>query len=368
MASILHVAQPTSGGVARAVLGMAESQHADGVDVAVACPPGPLADRLTSAGLSWERWNSERKPGPRITDERRALRAILARRAPDLVHLHSSKAGLVGRLTVRGRLRTVFQPHAWSFLAAEGAERLGALGWERYATRWTHLTLFCSRQEHADGVSQGIRGRGRVVLNGVDLHRFTPADDAGRVRSRRELGLPADARVAAIVGRRSYQKGQDLAIAAWPAVRRAVPSAVLLLVGEGYDDAFDTGRGVLSLAARDDVRPVFAATDLVLSPSRWEGLSLALLEGMASGRAAVATDVAGSREVLIDGVLPAAGAVVPAGDTAALTTAVTERLRDAVRTTGEGRAGRLRVEERHHERATIGAVQDAYRLLLEPSQ
>ncbi|WP_067508206.1 glycosyltransferase [Actinoplanes sp. TFC3] len=364
MVSVLHVSQPTSGGVARVVLGLAKAQRDEGLQVAVACPPGELADKLLAASVSWQRWDSARQPGAGLAEERRTLRQAIAGRSPDLVHLHSSKAGLVGRLALRGRIPTVFQPHAWSFLAAEGKTRLAATRWERYATRWTDLTLYCSRQEQKDGAVNGIAGRGRIVLNGVDLAQFTTPTEADRSTARRLLGLPGDAFVAAIVGRRSEQKGQDLALEAWRDVRAAEPAAVLVLMGEGYDNGFRADEGVLTRAAGDDVRPVFLAADVILSPSRWEGLSLSLLEGMATARPTIASDVAGSREALLEGPLPAAGAVVERGNAVALAKEVLVRLGDPELVAREGTAARTRIETSFNESATTNSVMDAYRLLL----
>ncbi|AGL20836.1 glycosyltransferase [Actinoplanes sp. N902-109] len=364
MVSVLHVTQPTSGGVARVVLGLAKAQQESGLDVAVAAPAGELSEKLLAAGVPWQRWDSSRQPGPSLTDERRALKHIIAGRDPDLVHLHSSKAGLVGRLALRGRVPTVFQPHAWSFLAAEGRTRIAATKWEQYATRWTDLILYCSLQEQKDGASHGIDGPGRIVLNGVDLTQFRAPTPADRAAGRRLLGLPADAFVAAVVGRRSEQKGQDIALQAWQAVRSAAPSAVLVLMGEGYEDGYSAAEGVMTRAAGDNVRSVFAAADVVLSPSRWEGLSLSLLEGMATARPTIASDVAGSREALIEGPLPAAGAVVEREDVDALSREILARLHNPDLVRREAAAARSRIETSFNETATTRSVMDAYRLLL----
>jgi glycosyltransferase involved in cell wall biosynthesis len=361
MVAVLHVSQPVTGGVARVVRGLAAAQAAQGLDVTVACPAGPLADHVTSDGARWCRWESVREPAQGVGTEMRVLGRIVDRVRPDVVHLHSSKAAMIGRLTVRGRIPTVVQPHAWSFLAATGRSRIAAIGWERLATRWTDLLLFCSRSEREEGAANGIDGPGRVVLNGVDLDHFRPVP---RLGARQALGLPADGFVAAVVGRRSEQKGQDVALRAWPVVRAAVPEAVLLLVGEGYRDGYDAGRGVATRAALTDVRPVYAAADVIVSPSRWEGLSLALLEGMAAGRSTIATDVAGSREALVEGGLPAAGAIVAAGDPLALAAEILARWRDPGRTMREGQAARLRAEAAFPEALTASAVLDSYRLLL----
>lgn len=364
MVAVLHVAQPTSAGVARALLTLARAQAAGGDRVTVASPDGELRDLLAPHGIAWRRWRSDRQPGTTTPAEVRALRAILDASRPDVVHLHSSKAGLVGRLAVRGRIPTVFQPHAWSFLAARGALRAAAVRWERYATRWTHLTLFCSRQEQRQGEQHGIAGRGRVVLNGVDLSRFRACGAVEQAAARHGLALPGDAYVAAIVGRRCEQKGQDVAVRAWPAVRAAVGPAVLLLMGEGYEDFYDPDSGIMTCSPRSDVRPALLAADVVLLPSRWEGLSLSLLEAMATGRPVVATDVAGSAEALVEGALPGGGAVVAPDDPDGLAAAVIARFAEPGLARREAEAARRRAELTFAEAHTATSVRDAYRLLL----
>src|SRR5437867_164065 len=170
MLRVLHVSQPTEAGVARVVGDLVADQVAAGFDVVAACPPdGLLPGRARRLGATVLRWAAGRQPGPAVAAEAIALAALVARHRPDLVHLHSSKAGLAGRLAVRGRLPTVFQPHAWSFLAAPGPVRPACVAWERYATRWTHRVLYVSHREHAEGRRRGIRGSGVVVPNGVDV-------------------------------------------------------------------------------------------------------------------------------------------------------------------------------------------------------
>lgn len=358
MQTVLHASQPTTGGVERVVLGLATYQARAGLDVVVASPAGDLADRARAAGIRWIRWDCVRELGASIPGEVRRLRAVVRGVAPEIVHLHSSKAGLIGRLALRGRLPTVFQPHAWSASAVDGTARRGALVWERQARRWTDLTLYCSQEELQEGRRAGITGPGRVVLNGVDLAVFAPAPAAERQRIRHELSLP-DAPLAVVVGRRCRQKGQDLALAAWQRVRRQLPDAHLVLVGEGNTDS-DAAAGVLAVGARTDVGSFFHAADLVLAPSRWEGLSLALLEGMACGRSTVATQVAGAREALLGGGLPPAGAVVPTGAVDAVVEAVVLRLRDRRLTAAEGRAARTRAEHRFSDASTFAAITDCY--------
>ncbi|GAA3248331.1 glycosyltransferase [Dactylosporangium siamense] len=363
--TVLHVAQPTTGGVARVIEGLVRAQTTIGYTVTVACPPGPLADAIESEGGRWARWDSTRQPGRSLIPELRALRGIIAKTEPDLVHLHSSKAGLVGRLGIRRRRPTVFQPHAWSFLASSALTRTLAIHWEQCATRWTDLTLYCSRAEQAAGQRRGVTAPGRVVLNGVDLDTFSPPSAAERTAARAELGLSDHASVAVVVGRACHQKGQDIALRSWKRVRQVFPDALLILAGEGVEALPLRGEGVCALGPRSDVRRVFLAADLVLAPSRWEGMSLSLLEGMACARSTVATDVAGNREALTQGDLPGAGAIVGTDDPVALSSAVIERFAQRDLLAAEGAAARQRIEQRFDEQATIQSIHESYQAVLD---
>lgn len=336
--AVLHVAQPTDGGVGRYVVAAALDQLARGWSVTVACPPaGWLPAELAARGVRTVPWSATRAPGPGSAAEALRLRGLVGAVRPDVLHLHSSKAGLAGRLAVRGRLHTLFQPHGWSWLATTGSTSAATLRWERLAARWTDLLVCVGAGEAAEGRSRRLQARFAVVRNGVDLSRFRPAGAAERAGARALLGLPASAPVVLCVGRLTRQKGQDLLLDAWPRVTAVAPDALLVLVGDG--DLLPVLRarapaGVRFAGAVDDVRPWYAAADLVVQPSRWEGLPLTLLEALASGRAVVSTDVPG----LGDALPPGAGAVVPAGDVPALAAAILDRLADPVRLAAESSA------------------------------
>jgi glycosyltransferase involved in cell wall biosynthesis len=335
---ILHVVQPDHGGVAGYVVAACLDQVARGWDVAVACPDGGrLATDLASAGITRLTWRAERSPGPASMGEVLRLGQLINRRRPHIVHLHASKAGLAGRLALAGRLPVVFQPHAWSWLAVDGAMFAAAVTWERMAARWTDLFVCVGDGEAEQGRVRGVRGRYTVVRNGVDLLRFRPADDGARGDARARVGVCGDVPLAVCVGRVTRQKGQDVLISAWPLVTRQVPRAHLAIVGDG--DLLSALRsrsvpGVRFAGAVDDVRTWLAAADVVVLPSRWEGLSLTVLEAFATGRSVVASSVPGLAEV----VTPSVGALVPPENPVALADAVTHRLNDCSLSRAEGDA------------------------------
>lgn len=382
--TVLHMAQPVEGGVGRVVADLVRAQVRAGARVVVGCPdrgarrragsrdpalsaPDTLPEAAARAGAQVLHWPARRAPGPALPREVAAAARLVRAVRPDLVHLHSAKAGLAGRLAVRGRVPTVFQPHAWSFDAVGGATASGARAWERYAARWADRVLCVSDAERHAGEQAGVGARWAVVRNGVDLARFTPAADRGAVRA----ALPAlsDAGpgtpLVVCVGRLCPQKGQDVLLRAWPAVAAAVPEARLVLVGDGPDRRrllLDAPPGVLLAGAARDTVPWYRAADVVVLPSRWEGMALAPLEAMACGRPVVATHVSGAHEALHPA--DADGCVVPVDDAAALSAALLRLLADRTLLTAASLRALARARERHDVARAAAETAAVYRDVL----
>lgn len=361
--SILHVSQPTEGGVGRYVADLVADQVARGWQVAVASPTyGDLAGQTAASGARHLPWTAGRMPGPSSALHALSLARIVEREQPDLVHLHSSSAGLSGRLAVRGRRPTIFQPHAWSFEAVRGPLRSAALAWERKGARWATAIVCVSEAERRRGEEHGVAARWIVVPNGVDLATFSEGTAEERSSARRRLEL-GEGPLVVCVGRLCRQKGQDVLLDAWPEITSRVPDAQLVLVGDGPDaEALRrrAGSGVRLVGPRSDVDRWLAAADVVALPSRWEGMSIGMLEAMARGRSIVATDVPGALEALDD----EAGAVVPPEDAPALAEAIAVRLLDPVRATAEGRRARQRAEQSFDLNAMTARIAGVYEEVL----
>ncbi|MGA4801649.1 glycosyltransferase family 4 protein [Streptomyces lavendulocolor] len=425
----LHVVQPGDGGVARVVTDVIAAQLDLGMRVAVACPPGtPLALAAGARGAEVHPWRAGREPGPRLVAESRRVAALVDLVRPDLVHAHSAKAGLAARIAVRGRIPTVYQPHAWSFEAVDGVTGALARRWERWAARWTDRVVCVSEAERRRGEHAGVRAPWSVIHNGVDARRFTAGP--GRAAARAALGLPPTAPLVVCVGRLCRQKGQDVLLDAWPAVLARVPDARLVLVGDGPEaealrraaaglcvpaaapsaglapaaglspgtgpgpraaaglrtasgpgprpgprTAAAAGtatasrtaaapcgaadRAVTFAGAVTDTAPWYRAADLVVQPSRWEGMALAPLEAMAGGRPVLLTDVDGARESLPPG--QEAHCLVRPDDPAALADALTALLRRPVLREALGRRAQQHVLRRFDVRRANAALADVYR-------
>ncbi|MFR9675600.1 glycosyltransferase [Streptomyces sp. TR06-5] len=365
--TVLHVAQPVDGGVARVVTDLVRAQTRSGLRTLVACPPGAgLSAAAVREGATVLPWTAGREPGTRLPRETAEIARIVARTSPDVVHAHSAKAGLAVRLALRGRLPTVYQPHAWSFEAATGPTAVLAKAWERHAARWAARVLCVSEDERRRGQRAGVRARWAVVRNGVDTARFAPPGPDAVLRAREQLldRSAPDGPVVVCVGRLCRQKGQDVLLRAWSAVGDRIPGARLVLVGDGpagEDLRAAADRRVLFAGAVTDPAPWYAVADVVVLPSRWEGMALAPLEAMACGRPVVLTDVGGARESLPPG--HHADCVVPEEDPEALARAVVRLLTDRELSEALGQQARDHVRATADVSVTAAAVRDLYREL-----
>jgi glycosyltransferase involved in cell wall biosynthesis/2-polyprenyl-3-methyl-5-hydroxy-6-metoxy-1,4-benzoquinol methylase len=305
-------------------------------------------------------------------DDLRALGALLSlmrRVRPDIVHTHTAKAGALGR--VAARLAGVpcvvhtFHGHVFDGYFGKSASR-AAVAAERVLARLADRVVAVS-----DEVARDLAERCRVVPRrklavvrvGVPLADFL-ACDVHRGALRRELALPPSAPVVALVGRLVPVKEPHLAFDAWRLVRRAVPDATLVVVGDG--DLMPSLRargdaGVVFLGWRRDLASILADADLALLTSRNEGTPVALVEAAAAGVAAVATRVGGVPSVVEDG---ATGLLVAPGDAAAIASAVTSLLTDPARRRAMGDAARVRAVERYGDARLFADLRALYGELL----
>lgn len=340
---VLHVTQPVSAGVPAVVLQYLASQRRAGLEVVLASPPGQVRDKAAAQGITVEHWAATRSPDHHVPREAKALEALIRRVKPDVVHLHSAKAGLAGRLAVRGAIPTIFQPHAWSFDAVGGVVRSASLAWERFGVRWADVIVCVSEAERRRGLAIGVRGNYRVLPNQASEADYPAPQPDDRATARARLGLDPLAPLAVCVGRLAEQKGQDILLAAWPAVRGRLDGARLALVGDGPlrpTLAAALPPGVDLVGESDHVRWWYLAADVVVVPSRWEGMALVPLEARACARSVVASDATGLAET----VTPGTGAVVGIGDRHALAEALRPRLADRELADREGALGRDETE------------------------
>jgi glycosyltransferase involved in cell wall biosynthesis len=186
-----------------------------------------------------------------------------------------------------------------------------------------------------------------VICNGVDLKRYSRPVDKALVRSR--LGLDAQAFLIIMVGTLREPKGHCYMIEAMSELVSRHPNMHALFVGDGELreelQAQATRLGLVEhihfLGNRSDVPDLLAASDLFALPSLWEGLSMALLEAMASGLPIVASAVSGTVQVMLPN---ETGLLVPPKDVPKLVEAIEQIVSDPACALRMGATARRRVQ------------------------
>lgn len=256
---------------------------------------------------------------------------------PDVVHTHSSKAGILGRAAARlaGVPAVVHTFHGFGFHDRMAAPvKAFYLALERAAARWADALVFVSKANMATARAEGLGDPARyeLIRSGVKLSGLPASVD--RDAKRRELGVRLHKPLVVGVGNLKPQKNAGDFLAVAEAVLAQVPEASFVFVGDGPLRAKLEARALLKgLSAkvrfvgwRRDVPELLAAADAFLLTSLWEGLPRALVEAMRTGLPCACYAVDGVNDLLRDGVN---GFAAPPGDTARLAEAVTRLVTDA---------------------------------------
>ena len=279
------------------------------------------------------------------------LRSHMAANDIDVVHTHSSKAGILGRLAAHlaGVPFVVHTVHGWSFNDTQSRTRRRAyVEMERLAAGFTNRIVVVSSRNREKGLSMGIGrpDRYEVVHSGIDVDAFRqPETDRRAVR--RSLGYGPDQVVVGTVACLKPQKAPlDFVRAAAEAYSRderlrffIAGDGPLRPAVEAEITRLGLGGIVQLLGWRRDVVDLYHAMDVFLSTSIFEGLPRSVLQAMAAGVPVVATDVDGTPEVVRN---RQTGLLIPPARPEAAARALLEVVRDAeLRGTCIDRAGVL---------------------------
>lgn len=340
---VTHLAM---GGAQETIVGAAEMIDPSRIRLSVLAgttpaPDAALVGRLARAGAALEFLPGLGRPVDPGADIKVA--AGLTRRwaasPPDIVHTHSTKAGVLGRVAA-SRARAPFvvhTVHGWEVhpgLPAGVSYPITRL--ERALARRTNLLVMVSEADRDWALLHGIARPGafRVIRSGVPLARFTTRPGA-RQAARSALGLDDGEPVVGSVMRLCPQKDPKGLLAAFAAARRRVPDARLVVVGDGpmapavrrEIARLGLGEAVRLTGNRSDVADLLPAFDAFALSSAWEGLPRVLVEAMAAGVPVLATRVGGVHELVHDGVT---GLLVAPHDPSALSQGMVALLADQV--------------------------------------
>jgi glycosyltransferase involved in cell wall biosynthesis len=345
------------GGAEKALFELATRLDRTRFEPTVACLSGrgPIGDRLREKGIEvilidmrgW--WD--------LGAWLRLRRALRANR-PHVLHSFLFHANLVGSLAAVGsgigmkiasiRVEEPRRRHLWLQCLTQGLTDVFTCVSES-ARQYTH------RRAHVP-LHKLV-----VVPNGVD-----PSEcDLPVLAPPPEWRLPEGAPVVAFVGRLDRQKNPLLLLRAAARVLRDAPETVFAFAGKGpletrcraEADRLNISASVRWLGWQSDIRPLLATMDLLALPSCWEGMPNVILEAMACGKPAVATNVGGCAELIVEG---ETGFLAPPGDEAALAERILRLLRDPALRRRLGAAARERVKREFSLSAMVRGNESLY--------
>jgi glycosyltransferase involved in cell wall biosynthesis len=352
---ILHVAETIKGGVATVIRTISASPEDDAANYQlVYLVPEDQAKELH--GIAPQQVRTFPRSGRNVPSLLRfawRLSQVLLKENPDVVHLHSTFSGVIGRvvcvlLRPWRKPKIVYCPHAFSFLMESSPTKQKVYAWiERVLQKVTDVIICVSQYELDKAARFGIeRKRMKLIYNGIH-HK----DDAPKTAGAEPIHL-------LFVGRLDYQKGFDLLLKAYAKVNRN--DLKLTVVGSAVNEdsvecpPMDSVE-YLPWVTPSEVQALYQKADALIVPSRWEGFAMVPLEGMAMGLPVIASNCTSLPELVTNEV---SGYVFPSGDHQALADVLTiiqkPRLLDL------GNEGRSIVRERFSAALMIRQTYDLY--------
>lgn len=292
---ILHLAESFGGGVYTIVKAITEGTCEEfDVTLAFAWRPQTPLDFMEKMNprvhliplKNFEREIHLLKDWKAITETRELIRRV----QPDIVHLHSSKAGAIGRIAADcKKIPVLYTPHGYSFQKKDDTfwKRRFYTYIEKMVAKMGGLTVACSKGEWT--TAKTITDRATYVNNGINIEHLPVKERKFKTKYR-----------FCTIGRICTQKNPGV----FNDIARAFPEEEFTWIGDGELAHMLTSANITITGWKDpqEATELLAGQDIFLLPSLWEGLSVALLEAMYLKCICIASRIPGTREVLEHGV------------------------------------------------------------------
>ncbi len=366
------------GGAQENTLLTVEDQHRDyGDQVTLVTgpglgPEGSLEDRARRGGFDFRVLPELHRAIRPCQDWRayRALIAILREIKPQIVHTHSSKAGIIGRAAAANLgIPAVHTIHGAAFHYGQSS-----LAYEVYrlAEKWAAkrcakiISVADAMTEQYVAASIASREKFVTISSGMEVEPFLSSPRPRDV-VRRELGIESGDVVIGKIARLFHLKGHEFVIAAAQKIVREHPNTKFLFVGNGilrdqyqqYIDSLGLTKNFIftGLVPPDRVPELIHAMDIVVHTSLWEGLARVLPQGLIAGKPVVSYDVDGAREVVISG---ETGYLLPPKSVEELSHALNILVADPALRESFGNAGRDRFTDQFRHQTMTRRIREVY--------
>lgn len=264
-----------------------------------------------------------------------SLGRLLKEFKPDIIHTHTSKAGILGRLAARrnGFLNIVHGVHILPFLNVGVIQKYLFIALERMVAPATKVFICVSESLKDENVKHGIAPDSKhvVIPSGMNLERFKNALTADAAKLLPERFKQSNPRYIVYVGALEPRKRQLEFLDVFAEVVTSIPDAILLYVGSGHSQPLlenairskDLGSKACILGFRDDVEEILKLADLCILASEREGLARVLIQYCLAGKPIVTTALPGTEQIVEEG---ENGHIVPVNQLSAMAVPIIEIL------------------------------------------
>lgn len=310
---ILHITQATIGGTLEYIKLLFKYIDKSNYEFELICPSyGPMKKDIEKMGFKVYEIDMEREVN--ITKDFISYNKIsktIKNINPDIVHVHSSKAGVIGRIaSYRCKIPCIYNAHGWSFSMNISNSKKNT-----YAIIEKITSLFCNRIINISEYEQNLalkynickKSKMSLIYNGIDINKYNKKKYNDNIVN--DLGIEKNSFVVGMVARVSEQKDPIKFIDIAKYVCDRIENAKFILVGDGelnlqvrsYIDKLCLNDKVIITGWVDNVEDYIKIFDIAILTSRWEGFGLVLAEYMAASKPIVASDVGAIPELIIDG-------------------------------------------------------------------
>jgi glycosyltransferase involved in cell wall biosynthesis len=297
-----------------------------------------------------------------------ALIWLISKEKPDIVHTHSSKGGLLGRLAAKlcGVTPIIHTPHGHVFYGHFGPIASKMFLWiERIFSKFTDRLVALTHGEKDDYIEMSVCSPEKLLTihSGVDIRQFLHTN-GNLAEKKRSLGLGPKETVIGFVGWLLPIKGPEYLLEAMDYIWPKQPDTTLVMIGKGDLDVDlraealrkNVNGNVKFLGWRQDIHELMPVFDIFVLPSLNEGMGRVLVEAMAAGKPVVASRVGGIPDLVRDG---ETGYLVPPADAKALSDAILKLLKNPDQAKLMGQRGKESCRQYSLE-AMIAKLDDLY--------
>lgn len=308
---VLHVTQATIGGTLEYIKLFFKNIDQEKYEIYLACPSyGPMKEEIEKLGVKVYAIDMAREISlKKDLNSYRKINKLIKKVRPDIVHLHSSKAGVLGKIaSYFNRIPCIYNPHGWAFsMNISDKKKVVYALIEKYTSLFCNSIVNISEYEYKLAKQYKIASDKKMltIYNGIDIDRFSE-EKFCRQDTIKELNIPNNAFIVGMIARISEQKNPIKFVEVAKGVCEKIDNAYFILVGDGEQrnevenliEQYNLKDKVKITGWVSDIDKYLSIFDVAILTSKWEGFGLVIAEYMAACKPIVASNVGGIPELI----------------------------------------------------------------------